>query len=199
MAAAAQRRCLWAQCATPGPFHNDQALFEHLLEAHKRPSRAIFECKWCGCSFTSPRRYTDHIIRHTDYRPHECTYPGCGKAFSRSFLLTQHVQFHRWAPVAKYACKWAACGASFAEPAGLRAHIEDAHMATAVDGTRCGWAGCRHTLIGAFYHAHIMGHFPACYQPLACTRCEKSFKTDAGLKTHAQQVHGVMLSVLPES
>lgn len=183
--------CLWAGCSTPGPFQTDQALFEHLMAAHKRPARGAFECQWRGCSFTSANRYTDHIIRHTNYRPHGCTYPGCGKAFSRSFLLTQHVQFHDWTHVAEHACKWAACGAVFARPAELRTHIEDAHMATAVDGKRCGWAGCRHTFIGAHFHAHMTGHFPAFYQPLVCTRCEKGFKTEPGLKTHMQQVHGV--------
>ncbi|EJD44518.1 hypothetical protein AURDEDRAFT_125107 [Auricularia subglabra TFB-10046 SS5] len=194
MTVLSELRCRWARCASPGPYPDDHALFEHLQAAHNPPPKHDFTCKWQDCSHASRRPVrsrqsrAEHLLRHTNYRPHACTYPGCGKTFKRRCDAHGCSVLHDWSLVSAYPCLWVGCTvATFPGPGELRAHIENEHMSVpaAERDARCGWAGCMH----AHSRKHIPSHFPASYKPYECTICSKAFKTASGLGRHAKWAH----------
>lgn len=185
-------RCLWAKCRARGPFPDQPALFEHLCAEHKPPTKRILVCRWRGCTLTAGAyQHADHLIRHTSYRPHCCTYPGCNKSFNHRPTLLQHSTQHDWSSVTAYPCNWSDCAApAFPGAAELHAHLTETHAPAAVHGARCGWAGCRTTLDKRHINAHIATHLPPAYKPFRCTTCGKAFRTTGALKAHAFRTHG---------
>lgn len=100
-------RCLWVDEGTKQVCGEDvlagkQAMLSHLNVKHgvRGSDKDEVECQWaifhlgsfqvCGNKFQ--RRHTPrHIASHLRLRAF-CTYPGCGKSFSRSDQVPEHVR-----------------------------------------------------------------------------------------------------------
>ncbi|KAI8871209.1 hypothetical protein GQ42DRAFT_114747, partial [Ramicandelaber brevisporus] len=54
-----------------------------------------FMCPHCGQTFRRAEHERRHIAgKHEKDRPHVCEYPGCGRAFTRSDNMKQHMKMH---------------------------------------------------------------------------------------------------------
>ncbi|EJD44544.1 hypothetical protein AURDEDRAFT_166330 [Auricularia subglabra TFB-10046 SS5] len=188
-------RCLWRGCPVPGPYTTDKALFEHVHALHNvaQADDAEYMCQWAGCMCTTASRKTrtQHLSRHTEYRPYTCTHSGCGETYACSQDLSSHCARHGVALSSEDECRcnWADCGRVFADATKLRAHLEQTHAWILKRGVHCGWTGCVHVFAGGNYKAHLSTHLPAWYKPFACPLCERAFTTAHGLARHGATAH----------
>lgn len=79
---------------------------------------SIHNCSHCKKSFTSQTGLAKHIRIHSDDRTFACTHPGCGKKFSHSSTLKDHMNIHFQRK--PYQCK--ECGKGFPNGSNLNRH-----------------------------------------------------------------------------
>ncbi|KAF8588903.1 hypothetical protein K439DRAFT_1334234 [Ramaria rubella] len=57
-----------------------------------------YVCQHCGKRFGRPSSLKTHEIVHSDDKPYECTYPGCGKTFTVPSNMRRHYRKTHEAP-----------------------------------------------------------------------------------------------------
>ncbi|EJD44533.1 hypothetical protein AURDEDRAFT_125117 [Auricularia subglabra TFB-10046 SS5] len=164
-------RCLWHDCPSPGPFATDEALFEHLKATHTPAldDDAPFVCRWFGCGHSSSAAQP-RIFHLSLMLPAQATRTTAQRTPARR-------TYPALAPGTDSACRyeWAGCtAAAFPDAPALRGHIEEAHARGVRTGTR--------------------SHLPAWYKPVACSTCDRTFATTAGLARHTAARHPAVMT-----
>lgn len=75
------------------------------------------ECLMCGKAFTRSDHLTEHMLTHTGDRPHKCTV--CNQAFSQASNLTRHMRTH--SGLRPYKCT--TCGNDFRSSCNRAKHM----------------------------------------------------------------------------
>ena len=70
--------------------------------------------------FTEKRTLQVHMRKHTGERPYHCDYPGCGRSFTQTGILTTHKFTHE--DVKKEKCEL--CGKLFRQKFHLQMHMK---------------------------------------------------------------------------
>lgn len=80
-----------------------------------------FSCPECEEKFTTQGHRKDHLRSfHSNEKPFECKFEGCGQSFARKNVLKVHTRTHT--KERPYVC--VTCNARFTESGNLRYHIK---------------------------------------------------------------------------
>lgn len=85
-------------------FIQSSNLYRHIRDIHQK----IHKCEFCEQEFKTSLDLTMHIKIHTEKRPYECTFQGCGRKFFTYNDLRGHKKIHE---EKKYKCEY--CNMTF--------------------------------------------------------------------------------------
>lgn len=160
--------------------------FEHRKDlSNQTEQQHTFPCKCprkrCLKLFYSQTELQEHLLNHS--QQYGCSYPNCGKRFSKPFLLQQHTFIHTNEKPHK--CDYASCKKSFATPQKLQRHKavhENNKLFT------CSYKDCGKSFnLQDYLTAHKRTHEE--FKPFKCPieNCGKHFVCAATLKVHLQK------------
>ena len=82
---------------------------------------ATHQCVHCGRQFGFGDDFIDHMLRHNQFKPHACDFPGCKKSFMKVHKLKIHRATHNQNAEKLYQCD--KCERRFAELEYLKKHL----------------------------------------------------------------------------
>lgn len=155
-------------------------------------NESVFVCAYdeCSATFSTGTRLEWHMRTHSGERPFECSFPNCGKKYTRRFHLTRHVRTShtaRTAPAEKtFTCQHDECDKVFSSQHSLYKHVRFSHEKRKFQ--------CPHCLKTFIKHQHLSVHS---YEhtkvlPFQCTEpgCDKAFLLPSRLKVHQRSHKG---------
>ncbi|XP_061573599.1 zinc finger protein 37-like [Cololabis saira] len=134
--------------------------------------KKVFSCRTCGKEFSKSCNLMDHIKIHTGKRPHLCN--TCGKTFTQSSLLKRHIATHTGEK--PYICK--TCGKSYRQRSTLVVHLR---IHTGERPFVCNTCGKTFTDSSALKR-HIYTH--TVEKRYLCNTCNKGFDRRIDLLRH---------------
>ncbi|GAA5832328.1 hypothetical protein JCM11251_006411 [Rhodosporidiobolus azoricus] len=142
-----------------------------------------FMCTWPGCGkcYTRPARLEEHQRVHTGERPFACTQ--CTSTFARDSHLKAHMRTHSSQKEKRYPCKEEGCDKKFWTNQHLKKHVEVVHKGKTYDCPSCDESFRKHHQL----RTHIAEqHSAPGTDPFQCEHpgCGRSFKQKVHLKAH---------------
>ena len=173
-------------CEICGRIFNDPSSLRRHLNTHRgiKP----YSCDDCGKAFSEKKQRDEHYnSEHLGMNTKKpCEF--CGKEFSHSFSLKQHLKSHTG--TRDHVCP--DCGSSFYDEAILRAHIQRTHLG--IKNHKCPEPECGRTFAEKrkcddHYNTKHLGlkNYP-------CEHCGKAFGMYSGLYNHIRSIHGTVPS-----
>lgn len=122
------QQCHWNGCSLI--FQDRSILVEHISSDHVGSGKAEYICEWKDCNregrpFLKRHKIRNHVRIHTGERPFVCTYPGCGKKFTRGDGLHTHMKTH--AELKPFVCNQINCDKAYYHSRSLRKHLNKVH------------------------------------------------------------------------
>lgn len=162
-------------------FENAPALVAHLLDKHLKkvlPSKMPETTSRTQKSPTAPRKGGFH---QTSQKPRQYLCEICGKSYTQSSHLWQHLRFHQG--IKPFVCPHEECGRRFTIRPDLNDHIRKCH--TGERPFLCTFCGKRF-LTGSVYYQHRLIHRNE--RRYGCDDCGKRFYRADALRNH-QRIH----------
>ncbi|XP_034255935.1 zinc finger protein 124-like isoform X2 [Thrips palmi] len=171
----------------------------------KRKSK-VYECEYCGRTFTRSNHLAQHELTHTKDEPFHCYY--CNKGFWYKNSLIGHIKQNHTGDV-NYTCeecgrgffqrsefmrhkpihsnetpfKCEECGMTFKLMKNLKRHQK---VHTAARTHTCQYCGKSFRMLQTL-RVHLITHTGE--KPFKCTHCGKGFSQSAPLKAHIRSLH----------
>ncbi|XP_033609568.1 zinc finger protein OZF isoform X2 [Cryptotermes secundus] len=140
-------------------------------------SEKPFTCP-CGRSYMHKGHLKEHMLTHTDRKPHICS--ECGKSFAHKGDLTIHMRIHTGEK--PYSCT--ECGKSFVQGGQLKMHMRTHTGEKPYSCSVCGKSFVqKHNMLD-----HMFLHTGE--KPYSCTLCGRSFVQGCHLKDHMKTHSG---------
>jgi len=79
-------------------------------------------CPVCQRIFTDSSNFNKHTLRHTTEKPAVCNYEGCGKRFTHTSTLKDHIDAIHL-QIRKYKCNWPGCNKAFSNQSNKSRHM----------------------------------------------------------------------------
>jgi len=154
-----------------------ETFVEFELHVKTHFSEKPFTCP-CGRSYMHKGHLKEHMLTHTDRKPHVCTQ--CGKSFAHKGDLTIHTRIHTGEK--PYSCT--ECGKSFVQGGQLKMHMRTHTGEKPYSCSVCGKSFVqKHNMLD-----HMFLHTGE--KPYSCTLCGRSFVQGCHLKDHMKTHSG---------
>ncbi|XP_069693229.1 zinc finger protein OZF-like isoform X2 [Periplaneta americana] len=154
-----------------------ETFVEFELHVKTHISEKPFTCP-CGRSYMHKGHLKEHMLTHTDRKPHMCT--ECGKSFAHKGDLTIHMRIHTGEK--PYSCT--ECGKSFVQGGQLKMHMRTHTGEKPYSCSVCGKSFVqKHNMLD-----HMFLHTGE--KPYSCTLCGRSFVQGCHLKDHMKTHSG---------
>ncbi|KDQ14931.1 hypothetical protein BOTBODRAFT_109620 [Botryobasidium botryosum FD-172 SS1] len=146
-----------------------------------------YQCTWDGCgkAYTKPTRLDEHERSHTHDRPFVCA--TCSKSYLRESHLNAHARSHQPESAKPFQCDVGGCSKRFWTKQHLQRH-DDVHKGE--KPFKCKEDGCQEAFTK---HHQLRSHFAQAHCPegtknFVCEHsgCTKSFATSQKLENHAK-------------
>ncbi|KAF2761968.1 hypothetical protein EJ05DRAFT_472911 [Pseudovirgaria hyperparasitica] len=127
-----QLTCKWLLPGTHFVCNHQSAspsdLQSHIRDVHVKTMKGALKCQWYGCrndnDFKQRSKLTRHVQTHAGYRPHVCTWPGCGQSFGTKQTMDNHLKTHE--QVKPYKCRY--CDVTATTPTQIKTHENSVHL-----------------------------------------------------------------------
>ena len=121
--------CLWGDCQKSFPTLSE--LITHCTTTHAGKEFSTRACEWRTCAqknlkFPKKNKFLSHFRLHTGEKPYACSFPNCGKRFTRRDGLYNHLEVHSGDP--KYECHFPECAKKYYHRRSLRKHLKEHSM-----------------------------------------------------------------------
>ncbi|XP_070495595.1 zinc finger protein 808-like isoform X2 [Chironomus tepperi] len=153
------------------------SLQEIIKHGRYHEENVTYHCCICEKTFPNGDEIIMHLLRHAEYKPFECSQPGCNKTFFDKYKLKQHIQTHDPNAKKNFICEF--CQRSFAQLDYLNCHIRRKH--SSVKPYSCSYCPKQF----AFLHdlnLHSANHTGN--KKHICQICDTSFTKAWSLKQH---------------
>ncbi|XP_053677002.1 zinc finger protein 501-like [Anopheles nili] len=159
-------------------------------ELQTRNQRKELHCHECGRKFRTQHRFEGHMRVHQGLKPALCNI--CGKQFMQWYNLKLHLKYkHSNRNLAKIACDFKGCNASFATKQGLTVHQrrhDPKYVKPASNKYVC--ESCGKTFLeNNGLKKHLYTHTGD--MPFQCEICDKKLPTAYKLKIHKLRHQGI--------
>ncbi|GFG37419.1 hypothetical protein Cfor_12000, partial [Coptotermes formosanus] len=165
-----------------------ETFVEFELHVKTHFSEKPFTCP-CGRSYMHKGHLKEHMLTHTDRKPHVCTQ--CGKSFAHKGDLTIHTRIHTGCHLKDHmkthsgekphSCSF--CGKSFLQNSDLRVHLRGHTGEKPFSCTECGKNFARSGVL----KRHMLTHTGE--KPYKCSLCGKEYTQSSKLKRHMMIQH----------
>jgi hypothetical protein len=133
-------------------------------------------CETCGKAFSRSKILTVHMLTHSGERPYVCE--TCGKSFSMSGDLSKHMRTHSGEK--PYVCE--TCGTAFSTSSTLAVHMRTHSGERPHVCETCGKAFTQSSGLSKHMRTH------SGEKPYVCKTCGKAF-SESGTLTHHMRTH----------
>jgi len=133
-----------------------------------------WSCSTCHQRFTEKRSLQIHMRKHTGERPYSCDFPGCGKRFTQSGILSTHKLTHD--DEKKEKCQL--CGKLFRQKFHLQLHMKRHEGTKKFFCKQCPFS----FLTKSDFDRHCLTHTGE--KPYKCDYCDMSFSRPQNRKEH---------------
>ena len=140
-------------------------------------------CQKCNKQFSTSGNLRNHMMTiHQNYRPYQCTFPGCSKKYSIESRLQVHIRTHTGSK--PFVCQ--ICQKSFNEKGNLKTHLRFHSELRPYKCNQCN--KCYKT------NGHLKDHIEIQHNMIkkyVCQKCNKKFGRISTLKAHIRTHTGI--------
>ncbi|XP_034484174.1 zinc finger protein 708-like [Drosophila innubila] len=165
------------------------------IPAAERELHRLIECHICRQKFKKAVCYEEHMKRHNDLLPFQCTVKKCQRGFTTSTGLKHHMEHAHTELCDLHPCTVEGCNEAFAQTRMLTQHLRKVHNIAKPEIHPC--SECEKVFRCPMALKKHMYKHTGEELPFGCNICQKRFRVNTELRDHLLRHAGIRNFVCP--